>query len=161
MKTLAGVFIALAAMFLVACGGVPLAPEPTEKAFTGQGLMLKATQAVDNRYMETRYCGEPARDAVTNTIIRDPKVPAAYRKIHVCPSTGKFTGACPDWSLDHVVPMDNGGCDAVWNMQWLANWLKSCAGYCKDRWERKINCRPVSEGGTGCVNSVILSPAKP
>jgi hypothetical protein len=155
-RLIANVFIALAAMFLVACGGVPLAPE----APTAQGLMV-VTKPLDPKYQDLRYCGEPARDAVMHTIIRDPKVPSAFRKIHACPSTGLFTGACPRWAIDHVLPLDVGGCDAVSNMQWLPDWLKSCAGYCKDRWERKINCRSVAEGGTGCVNSVIEPPSKP
>ena len=101
---------------------------------------------VDYRLLETRYCGKTERDA---------KVVAAFRRIHACPATGLTTGACPDWQVDHVIPRDNGGCDVVSNMQWLPVWLKTCAGHCKDRFERKIYCKPVKEGGTGCVNSII------
>lgn len=104
--------------------------------------------SVDYRFLETRYCGKTERDA---------KVAAAFRRIHACPATGLTTGACPDWQIDHVIPLDVGGCDSVINMQWLPTWLKTCAGHCKDRWERLINCKPVEQGGTGCVNSIIKS----
>lgn len=146
---------------LTGCMSVSTANPKPEQEATPLGLMATTTitaKPTDPRYVDSRYCGEPARDAVTHIIIRDPKVPAAYRKIHACPATGMFTGACPLWALDHVIPMDSGGCDAVWNMQWLPAWLKSCAGYCKDRWERKINCKPVADGGTGCVNEIVAPP---
>ena len=65
---------------------------------------------------------------------------AAFRKIHACPSTGKYVGACPGWQVDHVIPLASCGCDVVENLQWLKNSIKTCAGTeCKDRWERKIN----------------------
>lgn len=101
---------------------------------------------VDVRLIETRYCGEAVRDA---------KVVAAFRRIHACPATGLHTGVCLDWQVDHVIPIVNGGCDVVSNMQWLPVWLKTCAGHCKDRWERKIYCKSVEDGGSGCVNSII------
>lgn len=124
-------------------------------ALTGCASQLATPNAllstVDYRLVETRYCGKTERDA---------KVVAAFRRIHACPATGLTTGACPDWQVDHVIPRDNGGCDVVSNMQWLPVWLKTCAGHCKDRFERKIYCKPVEEGGTGCVNSII-EPLKP
>jgi hypothetical protein len=144
---------ALLAIFLGACTNLTFAPEPAMRT-----LLATSTAGSDSRYLDSRYCGPPARDPVTKAILRDPKVTAAYRRIHACPATNLFSGACPLWALDHVLPLDSGGCDSVSNMQWLPVWLKSCAGGCKDRWERKINCRPVSEGGTGCTNEIVLSP---
>lgn len=73
------------------------------------------------------------------TTKRDSKVISAYRKLYACPSTHKFTGACPGWALDHTRSLDCGGIDAVWNLTWMDNRIKSCAGdYCKDRYERVI-----------------------
>lgn len=94
---------------------------------------------------ETRICGEPARDA-NGRIARSSEVLTAFKRIHPCPSTGLSTGACKGWAIDHVIPLACGGCDAVGNLQWLPNKLKSCAGDCKDRWERKINCSPMQTG---------------
>jgi hypothetical protein len=118
---------------------------------------LFSAKAIDPALVETRYCGAPKRDAKGN-IIRSAKVTAAFRADNVCPDTNMTTGRCDNWQIDHVKPLHNGGCDTVSNMQWLPVWLKTCAGYCKDRWELKINCRPVAEGGTGCVNSIISPP---
>lgn len=95
---------------------------------------LSATQ-------EIRYCGPAPRNAA-GAIIRRADVLYAFRKAHPCPVTGKTTGACPGWSMDHVWPLACGGCDAVWNLQWLPNGLKSgpqvTAPGPKDRWEREI-----------------------
>ena len=128
-------FVLVLALFLSAC-----VTRPAPQSLLGD---------VDVRLLETRYCGKTERSA---------KVVAAFRRIHACPSTGLHTGACPDWQVDHVIPIDNGGCDDVVNMHWLPKWLKTCAGHCKDRWERKIYCQPIEKGGTGCVNSVITPP---
>lgn len=86
---------------------------------------------------EYRQCGAPKRDA-DGTIHRDSKVIYAYRKVHPCPVTGKTTGACPGWQIDHVIPLASGGCDAVSNMMWLPDKVKTCTDdWCIDRWERK------------------------
>ncbi len=44
---------------------------------------------------------------------------AEFRKTHPCPVTGKTTGACPGWQVDHAIPLCMGGADAPANMQWL------------------------------------------
>ena len=91
---------------------------------------------------ETRHCGEPARTAA-GIIIRRVDVLIAFRKLYACPATGEHSGPCPGWAIDHVIPLAVGGCDAVRNLQWLPNGIKSCAGTtCKDRWERDVYRRP-------------------
>ena len=89
-----------------------------------------------------RYCtNSPIRDD-KGVIIRSFSVKYAFRKLHPCPVNSDLYGACPGWSIDHVIPLVCGGCDSVYNMQWLPNEIKSCAGtICKDRWERKIYCK--------------------
>ena len=90
---------------------------------------------------ETRYCGEPLRDA-RGEIIRSAAVRAAFQRIHPCPSTRLTSGFCPRWQKDHIIamgakhPVLGGGCDSVANMQWLPVEIKTCSGlFCKDRWE--------------------------
>jgi len=91
---------------------------------------------------EYRYCTiEPKRDADGN-IYRRSDVLTAYKKLYPCPSTMKTTGACPGWAIDHSIPLACGGCDAVFNLVWLPNDIKSCSDdACKDRWERKLFCK--------------------
>lgn len=89
--------------------------------------------------VDPRCCGtEPVRNA-DGTIYRSYKALAQFRRMNPCPVTGLTTGSCPDWQVDHVVPLANGGCDMPFNMQWLPVQIKTCAGLlCKDRFERKI-----------------------
>lgn len=51
---------------------------------------------------------------------RDAQQKAAFRKSNACPSTGKHTGACPGYEVDHKKALMNGGADTPQNMQWLS-----------------------------------------
>lgn len=107
-------------------------------------VLLLCPSLVYGQLTETRYCGEPRRDA-RGHIVRRSDVMLAFQKIHPCPSTGLPYGACPSWAKDHVIPLACGGCDAVPNMQWLPDSIKSAAGaFPKDRWERKVYALPES-----------------
>ena len=64
---------------------------------------------------------------------RDPAQVRAFRKSFPCPSTGKTTGACQGWVVDHVVPLCWGGKDIPANMQWQ----EVRQSYLKDRFERE------------------------
>jgi hypothetical protein len=86
---------------------------------------------------ELRYCGIPARDE-DGSISRSSAVIAEFKRIHPCPVDWKTSGACKGWAIDHVIPLACGGCDAVSNMQWLPNGIKSQAVIGKDRFERRI-----------------------
>jgi len=50
---------------------------------------------------------------------RSASARAAFRKIIPCPATGRTSGACPGWHVDHVIPLACGGPDHPANMQWL------------------------------------------
>ncbi len=54
-----------------------------------------------------------------------------FKRSHPCPSTGKSSGSCPGYVIDHVVPLKRGGADAPYNMQWQTE----AAAKAKDRWE--------------------------
>lgn len=84
-------------------------------------------------FKDTRYCGAPARDAA-GEIKRRSDVLTAFQRQHPCPATGLTTGACAGYAIDHVIPLACGGCDAVPNLQWLPQDVKTK----KDGLERRI-----------------------
>ena len=49
---------------------------------------------------------------------RSRKARAAFMRSHPCPSTGKTSGACPGYVVDHIKALKHGGADAPSNMQW-------------------------------------------
>lgn len=51
-------------------------------------------------------------------IARSQHAKSDFKKLHPCPSTGKSSGACPGYVIDHVEPLKRGGADAPGNMQW-------------------------------------------
>jgi hypothetical protein len=51
-------------------------------------------------------------------IARSGKAKDDFKKSHPCPSTGKSSGACPGYVIDHVTPLKRGGADSPSNMQW-------------------------------------------
>ena len=51
-------------------------------------------------------------------IKRSGAAKSTFKKSHPCPSTGKNSGACPGYVIDHVAPLKRGGKDAPENMQW-------------------------------------------
>jgi hypothetical protein len=52
------------------------------------------------------------------TAERDVAARRAFQSSHPCPATGRSTGACPGYVVDHVVPLKRGGADKPENMQW-------------------------------------------
>jgi hypothetical protein len=51
-------------------------------------------------------------------IQRSAKAKSDFQKSHPCPSTGRGSGACPGYVVDHVTPLKRGGADMPSNMQW-------------------------------------------
>lgn len=104
-------------------------------------LFFFVTSAFAN---DVRYCYQIASDIprdASGSIKRSTTVINAFKKDHPCPSTLLPKGACPDWAIDHVVPLVCGGCDAEFNMQWLPNSIKSTnSPSSKDRWEQRVYC---------------------
>jgi hypothetical protein len=59
----------------------------------------------------------------------------SFKREHPCPSNGRTSGSCPGYVIDHVNPLECGGADAPFNMQWQT----IADGKAKDKTER--NCR--------------------
>lgn len=135
--------ILLAGLALLACSVLAvdvysLRPAPAEalppdtRTYPGAAL---------DPLIDYRYVGPPKRDE-NGEITRSREVVEAFQALHPCPSTGLRTGPCPHWAADHAVPLACGGVDAVWNLQWLHESVKSADGapgfFPKDRIERKV-----------------------
>jgi len=51
-------------------------------------------------------------------IARSPTARHDFQHSHPCPSTGKTSGSCPGYVIDHVTPLKRGAADSPSNMQW-------------------------------------------
>jgi hypothetical protein len=71
---------------------------------------------------------------------RDPAQVRSFRKVNPCPSTGKTSGACPGFVVDHLWPLCAGGEDSPKNMAWQP----VDESYEKDKSERDL-CRRLKE----------------
>jgi hypothetical protein len=63
-------------------------------------------------------------------------VRATFQRANPCPSTGKKSGRCDGWIVDHIRPLACGGSDEPSNMTWQT----TTAAKEKDKWER-TGCR--------------------
>lgn len=72
----------------------------------------------------------PPRDE-RGRIQRSKAVLYAFRKQNPCPATGRNTGPCSGYVVDHIIPLKRCGPDTPANLQWLT------AAQAKDkfRWE--------------------------
>jgi hypothetical protein len=68
-------------------------------------------------------------------IKRSHAAKASFELQHPCPSTGKTTGRCPGYVVDHVQALECGGPDNSSNMQWQT----TADAKAKDKTERQ--CR--------------------
>ena len=78
----------------------------------------------------SHYCTTCARDS-HGRIHRNPAARREFMKEHPCPSTGKTSGRCPDYVVDHVKALKHGGADEPSNMQWQTK----ADAKAKDKWE--------------------------
>lgn len=100
---------------------------------SGSGSHSKATSYKHPASYSTG--GAVQRDS-HGKIKRSASAKSDFRRGNPCPSTGKTTGRCPGYEVDHRSPLACGGADAPGNMQWLTtaeNRHKGAAG-CARRW---------------------------
>ena len=103
-------------------------------------LLLSLLLTIQAQASDARYCYAQKDIPRTSAgeIKRSQTVVKNFKIEHPCPVT-TTTKSCPGWEIDHVIPLVDGGCDTIENMQWLPVQIKTCAGlYCKDRWEQKV-----------------------
>jgi len=62
-------------------------------------------------------CAGCARTS-SGKIKRSAAAKRTFERSHPCPSTGKTSGPCKGYVVDHIVPLKRGGADSPENMQW-------------------------------------------
>jgi hypothetical protein len=93
-------------------------------------LIPSISQAGGHKGHSKDYCTDCDRDS-HGKIKRSPKAKHDFRKDHPCPSTGKKTGKCPGYVIDHKKALKHGGKDELSNMQWQT--VEDAKA--KDKWE--------------------------
>ena len=78
----------------------------------------------------SKYCSICERDS-HGKIARSQTAKNEFKRQQPCPSTGKSSGACPGYVIDHIQPLKRGGVDAPSNMQWQTK----ADAKAKDKWE--------------------------
>ena len=78
----------------------------------------------------TVACATCSRDS-KGRIARSEAAKHDFQKSHPCPATGRASGPCPGYVVDHVVALKRGGADTPNNMQWQT----TVAAKAKDRIE--------------------------
>lgn len=73
---------------------------------------------------------------------RSTKAKRDFVVTNPCPSTGKGSGRCPSYIVDHVIPLCAGGADRPSNMQWQTVEEAKI----KDREERKLCAKQKGPG---------------
>jgi len=64
---------------------------------------------------------------------RSYKAKNQFKQLHHCPSTRRSKGSCPNYIIDHIMPLACGGADHPSNMQWQTK----AEAKAKDKWERR------------------------
>jgi hypothetical protein len=111
--------------------------QPYDRAAPGLGSHRSSSSAFEG-HRSTRSSvssGTTHRDSHRGTK-RSEAARESFQRQHPCPQTGKHSGRCPGYVVDHVQPLACGGADSPSNMQWQT----VADAKAKDKTER-IGCR--------------------
>lgn len=100
--------------------------------YPGEGSHSRSSSGVSNRSIDSSgshlaTASQPHGRSVRSTAAKD-----SFKHQHPCPATGKPSGPCRGYVIDHVKPLACGGADDPSNMQWQT----VAEGRAKDKWER-------------------------
>lgn len=107
----------LVAGLLVLMAG-SLTAKKSWSASTGRGRAhASSTPKAHSSSRANKKCVTCERDT-RGRIERSSRAKREFQRGSPCPSTGKRSGACPGYVIDHLTPLKRGGADAPSNMQW-------------------------------------------
>lgn len=81
-------------------------------------LLLSLAAPAKGRATHTYHTKRTHHAKLSTHKARSPTARARFQRANPCPATGKRTGACPGYVVDHKVPIKRGGPDSPDNMQW-------------------------------------------
>ena len=85
--------------------------------FVGLFSALVATDFATNFAVSGTRAPNVTRDSY-GRIERSEAQRDAFKRANSCPSTGKSSGPCPGYIIDHVIPLCKGGPDLPANMKY-------------------------------------------
>jgi hypothetical protein len=88
--------------------------------------------ASSKQHSHSSRCSSCTRNA-KGRIKRSREAKRQFERQNPCPSTGKSSGSCPGYVVDHKQALAEGGADEPSNMQWQT----TADAKAKDKWERK------------------------
>lgn len=77
-----------------------------------------STKLTSSSHTGSRVTASSVRRDAHGRFKRSRRAKDAFRRSHPCPSTGRTTGACPGYVIDHIRALKHGGADSASNMQW-------------------------------------------
>jgi hypothetical protein len=86
---------------------------PSTRSYARSTSKARSTRS----YARSTKCSSCVRDS-HGKIQRSAIAKRAFRQSHPCPSTGRTSGACSGYVIDHVKALKHGGADEPGNMQW-------------------------------------------
>jgi hypothetical protein len=85
--------------------------------FAGILLAAPALPRSSSGHTRSTKCAACARNS-HGRIQRSAIAKRSFRQSHPCPSTGRTSGACSGYVIDHTKALKRGGLDEPGNMQW-------------------------------------------
>lgn len=81
--------------------------------------------------VDARRNAEGVERTLAGKIHRSARARAEFKRAQPCPSTGRSSGGCPGYVIDHITALKRGGADHPVNMQWQTK----AEAKEKDKWE--------------------------
>ncbi len=113
MRSLALLAVLLPSLALA--GTITTGPTPEEQAREAKAEAAKAKQPKKAPAKKP----PPKKGAPPAPTARPSSAKENFRKANPCPSTGRSSGSCPGYEVEHMNPPACGGADSPGNMQWV------------------------------------------